>query len=271
MKDKINGILNQIEEEYGIRILFAVESGSRVWRLESKDSDYDVRFVYVRPKKDYLRINQQAEVLDKTVGNVDMVGFDIMKFMRLLINSNPSVIEWLNSDIIYKDESIGIPTYESKNPVKFKCECLKFITERFNPIALYHHYRSMCKQNYLKYLKSRSNLSYKKYLYAMRGLVNALVVRDFSILPPIDFNETLGRYDETSNTDLEGTNIPQNIIKKLQEIIELKKSGKEIDQISNIEMFDTYIESFLKTEEKIDSKKMTDYQHLQQLVWKAVL
>ena len=38
--------LDEIERTEQVRILFAVESGSRAWGLPSPDSDYDVRFVY---------------------------------------------------------------------------------------------------------------------------------------------------------------------------------------------------------------------------------
>lgn len=40
--------LTKIEQTQGVRILYACESGSRAWNFASKDSDYDVRFIYVR-------------------------------------------------------------------------------------------------------------------------------------------------------------------------------------------------------------------------------
>ena len=55
MKELILSELEKIEEQYGVRVLHAVESGSRAWGFASPDSDYDVRFVYVRPAADYLR------------------------------------------------------------------------------------------------------------------------------------------------------------------------------------------------------------------------
>ena len=113
--------------------------------MDSKDSDYDVRFVYTRPLNDYLLIHQKRDVIEHMAGNIDMVGFDIYKFTRLLLNSNPSMIEWLLSDIIYRDDG------------KTKKMFLDFITKSFNPKALYHHYRSMCKQNYLKLVESRKS------------------------------------------------------------------------------------------------------------------
>ena len=48
--------LLQIEERENIRILYACESGSRAWGFASPDSDYDVRFIYVRPKEFYLKL-----------------------------------------------------------------------------------------------------------------------------------------------------------------------------------------------------------------------
>ena len=48
--------LSQIEKRENIRIIYACESGSRAWGFASPDSDYDVRFVFVRPVQDYLRV-----------------------------------------------------------------------------------------------------------------------------------------------------------------------------------------------------------------------
>ena len=45
--------LQQIEKQENVRILHAVESGSRAWGFESPDSDFDVRFIYVRPRDYY--------------------------------------------------------------------------------------------------------------------------------------------------------------------------------------------------------------------------
>ena len=37
--------LQEIEEKEQVKILYAVESGSRAWGFASPDSDYDVRFI----------------------------------------------------------------------------------------------------------------------------------------------------------------------------------------------------------------------------------
>ena len=243
MKQEIIKLCKQIEKEHNVFILFAIESGSRLWRMESANSDYDVRFVYVHSEENYFRITEPKDVINLTVGDIDLSGFDIKKFGRLLLSSNPSLIEWLYSDITYYR---GVPK-DWKN----------FIKTNYNPLALYHHYRSMCEQNYIKYIKSNKSVTYKKYLYAMRGLVNAKLVEYNKKIPPIIFDVGL-------NQALDAKVVPENIIKKLQFIIKLKKSGREKDITENEIDFDSYIESFLKITEtktkpaKIDTKLLNE-------------
>ena len=54
---EIMSSLSNIEASENVRVLFACESGSRAWGFPSRDSDYDVRFVYIRPKDWYLSID----------------------------------------------------------------------------------------------------------------------------------------------------------------------------------------------------------------------
>lgn len=60
----VRSLLHDLEERRQIKILFAVESGSRAWRIESADSDYDVRFVYCRPLKDYVSLARPDDVIN---------------------------------------------------------------------------------------------------------------------------------------------------------------------------------------------------------------
>jgi len=243
MKDKIKEILASLEKEKKIKILFAVENGSRAWRMESQDSDFDVRFVFVRPLEDYIQIHSPSEVINAGFdrsGNacdikgayLDLLGIDIFKFVKMLSSSNPTTIEWLITDIVY---------FGKQNSV-FK----EYAVKNFNKISLYHHYKSMCKNNYLKYLKSGASLTYKKYLYTFRGLVNAKWVAHKKSLPPIIFTGALKA--------IRGI-IPESIIKKLEEIIRLKISGKEQEIIQNIVRLDQYVEDFLKDDTEAPKEK----------------
>ena len=243
MKQVIQKICKSLEIEKKIKILFAVENGSRAWRMESKDSDYDVRFVFVRPIQDYIQINRPNEVIeafyDKN-GNllssensiIDFSGFDIFKFVQMLSASNPTTIEWLTTDIVY---------YGKQNKI-FK----DFAIKNFNKISLYHHYKSMCKMNYLKYLKSGNLVTYKKYLYAYRGLINAKWVVHKGTVPPIIFTNAM--------KELKGL-IPKTVFNKLYEIVKLKSEGKEKDIVQNIVAMDNYIEQFLKDDNEAPREK----------------
>lgn len=100
MKEKIQFELQRIEKENNVKILFAVESGSRAWGFPSKDSDYDVRFVYIHPVDWYLSINEKRDVIEYPINDaLDISGWDIRKALRLFAKSNPALLEWIRSPI----------------------------------------------------------------------------------------------------------------------------------------------------------------------------
>lgn len=94
--------LHAVERGHGVRIIYAVESGSRAWGHPSPDSDYDVRFIYYRPLTTYLTVSRRRDVLELGLqGDLDIAGWDIDKALRLLISGNPAILEWLVSPIVY--------------------------------------------------------------------------------------------------------------------------------------------------------------------------
>ena len=77
---EIDEKLNEIEEKEGVKILHAVESGSRAWGFASPDSDYDVRFIYMRPAQDYLRLDEPRDVIEWQLDEVlDINGWDLKR------------------------------------------------------------------------------------------------------------------------------------------------------------------------------------------------
>ena len=52
MKNIILEKIKEIERTENVKILHCIESGSRAWGFASPDSDYDVRFIYVRLVED---------------------------------------------------------------------------------------------------------------------------------------------------------------------------------------------------------------------------
>ena len=228
-----------IAKEENIEILFAIENGSRAWGMESKDSDYDVRFVYrnalvdyikLRPKKNYIGGNWKNKGIE-----IDYQGFDIFKFAQLLIKSNPNMVEWCNSPIVY---------YGTVNPVMGK-----WIRENYNPIALYNGYRSLAHNNYMKYIASEKQVTYKKYLYVMRGIYNALHIAIKKELPPmrlVDLRYHLTGYIPSSTHDL------------FSSLIQVKRTGQEKTKMSDLfprDELDKFIKLFFALRLELPSKK----------------
>ncbi len=175
MKDKIKETLKDIEKEENIKIIFAIESGSRAWGWESEDSDYDVRGVFIKEKT----LFDNKEQINKVIGELDIELWSVEKFMRLFIKSNPSCWEWLSSDIIYEEGSLRL--------------ILKEIFESsFSEYALKKHYVSMCRQNFEKYIRNigdKANL--KKYVYVLRSMACVNYIEDKGVPPPKDYKEIL--------------------------------------------------------------------------------
>lgn len=152
MREKIQEKLCRIEESEHINILLAVESGSRAWGFASLDSDYDVRFVYIRKPEDYLRLDAIRDVIELPIDDVlDINGWDLQKTLRLLYKSNPTLFEWFSSPIIYQ---------ETEFADKFRDLMVRFFSSK----KTLHHYISMAEGNYREYLKG-DLVRVKKYFY----------------------------------------------------------------------------------------------------------
>lgn len=94
--------LEEVRREHGVAIPLAVESGSRAWGFPSADSDYDCRFVYVRPAAEYLDSLPPRDVIETPLDPVlDVNGWDLLKTVRLAVKGNATVLEWLSSRLVY--------------------------------------------------------------------------------------------------------------------------------------------------------------------------
>lgn len=152
--------LSQIEERENICIIYACESGSRAWGFASPDSDYDVRFVFVRPLQDYLRVKELPDFIDAELNEVyDINGWDLKKFFKQLYKSNPVLFEWANSPIVYQT---------SKDWEKVKAVMKDYVCKR----SMIHHYLGLAKCTMKKYLVGET-ITYKKYFYILRAVLAA--------------------------------------------------------------------------------------------------
>ncbi len=137
MNDEIGSELSRIERETDVRILLAVESGSRAWGFASTDSDWDVRYVYVHRLEWYLRIDQHRDSHEEILPNdIDLSGWELRKALGLYRKSNPPMLEWLRSPIVYREQFSTAQTLRELSK------------EYFNPRSCMYHYLSMAKGNF---------------------------------------------------------------------------------------------------------------------------
>ena len=243
MLDIINKKLKEIEEKINIKILLAVESGSRAWGFASSDSDYDVRFIYVRNQKEYLRLNDIRDVIEWQLDEtLDINGWDIKKALLLLKKSNPTLFEWWNSPIIYK-----------KNDVFSNFD--KYLESYFSSKKLMFHYVNMAKVNYKENFKD-DKVKLKKYFYVLRPILAAKWILNKKSIPPIEFLKLLKEERDTG------------VKLEIEKILEKKLKSSELQKEKRIEILDNYIENnltFLEIEankiqdEKIEILDLDDY------------
>lgn len=175
MNDAIQKALERVEAERGVRVLFAVESGSRAWGFASPDSDYDVRFLYVHPVEHYLSVRERRDVIEAELpGDLDFAGWDLRKALGLLAKSNPSLHEWLGSPIVYRRDEA------------FMAEFVPLSQAWLSEAALLKHYLSMARSNWTAYLQGET-VARKKYLYVFRPVLAARWIERGLGAPPMLF------------------------------------------------------------------------------------
>ena len=217
MKETILKKLNEIERTENVRILLAVESGSRAWGFASPDSDYDVRFIYVRPKNEYLRLDRGRDVIEHPIDSVlDINGWDLDKALKLLYKSNPTLFEWFSSPVIYKETT-------------FADEFRSVMRGYFSSKRGLSHYISMARNNYRQYLRG-DTVKAKKYFYVLRPVLACQWILNHGTPPPMLFSELM-RAELTSN-----------IRPEVEQLLELKQKSPEIKLIPKIEALNRYLD-----------------------------
>ncbi|MDE7252304.1 MAG: nucleotidyltransferase domain-containing protein [Acetatifactor sp.] len=217
IEKEIRDKLNEIEEKEGVRILHAVESGSRAWGFASPDSDYDVRFVYVRPEKDYLRIDEPRDVIEWQLDEVlDINGWDLKKALRQFAKGNATLFEWSGSPIVY---------HTTKEWEKIRDVSKQYFSEK---AAVYHYYgtANSTLQGYLL----GGTVRYKKYFYALRPLLAAQYIEERHEAPPVLFD------------DLLKLDMPQELRAAIDELLEIKKKTTEGEANPHMPIIKSFIE-----------------------------
>ena len=250
MRKKIKEQLRRIEDAENIKILLAVESGSRAWGFASPDSDYDVRFVYIRSLEDYLRLDAIRDVIELPIDDVlDINGWDLQKTLRLLHKSNPTLFEWFSSPIVYKK-------------TEFSDKFCDLMTHYFSSKKTLYHYVSMAEGNYREYLKG-DLVKAKKYFYALRPVLACQWILDRGTPPPILFSELLK------------TELPVELIDVVNQLLELKMNSPEIKLIKRISEINEYLDESIPRIKSavrlLDDSYTPDWSELNQLFLRELM
>ncbi|ROL92126.1 nucleotidyltransferase domain-containing protein [Pseudomonas protegens] len=179
MRERVLAELARIERERNVQVLYACESGSRAWGFASTDSDYDVRFVYVEKPEWFIQVDAGRDVIERPLDDeLDISGWELRKTLGLLRKSNPTLLEWLDSPLVYRSE----PAAAAR---------LRELAEAFySPPAARNHYLSMARKTFMAHLQDET-LRFKKYFYALRPLLAVRWIDQGRGRPPMTFADLL--------------------------------------------------------------------------------
>ena len=221
-RDEVDRRLDAIEAEEEVRVVYAVESGSRAWGFASTDSDYDVRFLYVHRPAWYVRIDRQRDVVERPiVDEMDLAGWDLRKALGLFLKSNPPLYEWLRSPLVYR-ETAGVAA-------GMRALAPSFYSAR----AGFHHYLHMAEGNYRAELR-KETIRHKKYLYVLRPVLACRWIDAHATDPPMEFGRLVDAFlpDGPVRAELDG-------------LLRAKRAGAEADAGSPLPRVQAFIEAEL--------------------------
>jgi len=205
MNKKINHYLSELEKEKNIKILLACETGSRAWGFPSPDSDYDVRIIYQHEKDWYLSLNDKKDSIERMYENndIDITGWDLRKCLKLLLKSNPALLERIQSHIIYKADQEFLIMFND------------LAKTAYSRIATAYHYYSMAKKLF-EDIKGKQEYKLKRFFYVLRSAIACVWIAEKKDMPPIDFHKILA-----------GLQLPGSLNSRIYELIDLKSTKSE--------------------------------------------
>ena len=233
-RSEIESRISEIEATNQVRVMFAIESGSRAWGFPSPDSDYDVRFVYAHTAASYLSVFDRRDVIELPIeGDLDINGWDIRKALALLLKPNPVLLEWLSSPIKYKwDDRACESLLDFANKVVAPAECVS-------------HYYHLALRQWQRNIEGEASVNLKKYFYVLRP---ALAIRWVRLspgeLPPMNFQELVSKAD-----------IDAALQEEISGLLHAKARASEVGMGKRIAPLDELIEFELSWGEKNSSQK----------------
>jgi predicted nucleotidyltransferase len=224
-RTQIAARLDQIEAEHELTVLYACESGSRAWGFPSADSDYDVRFVYVHPRDWYLSIDleRRDDTIDPPIVDaVDPHGWDLRKALYLFRDANPTLLEWLHSPIVYREDEAVMARWRD------------LIPDYYTPRAAGHAYRGMAR-SVAKQNLSEEPIPHKAYLYVLRALLAVRWVEQDRGPVPVEFERLLDAVD-----------LDADLRDAIEALLAQKRAGTEQDAGPHLPVIHAFIDAELE-------------------------
>lgn len=207
-EDAIRAALRYLEKEYEIKVLMAVQTGSRAWGLESPKSDWDVSFIYIHKPVWYSMEGDHRCVIERVFpGDIDIFGWELRDALLHLEEGNPTLLEWLNSYDMYRmDDSFW--------------KEMQTIRDGFlSPVKAIAFYSHVYVKHNERFLTEEGNL--KAFLYYLRGVLVCRWIESKGTLPSTYFDSLM-----------ESTVDDPAIRDEIYALIKIKKSGKNVGSIS---------------------------------------
>ncbi len=219
MIKEIEKELANLENRHEIKILLAVESGSRAWGFASTDSDWDVRYVYIHKLDWYLKIDEEKDSQEEILPNdLDLSGWELKKALKLFRKSNPPMLEWLRSPIVYLEQ------FSTSAKLREMSESY------FNPKSCMYHYLSMARNNFREFLQ-KDFVKSKKYFYVLRPVLACDWIKENNSFPPIEFQ------------DLVDSQVKDEKVKfEIAELLKRKMAGEELKEEPKIGILNEFLE-----------------------------
>jgi len=229
--------LDRIEVEHGVRLLLAVESGSRAWGFPSPDSDYDVRFLYVRPRDWYLSLAPGRDVIETPIEDeIDLNGWDVRKALTLLLKSNAVVSEWIESPIRYRSDD------------PFVARLASLADDLLDPRATAYHYARSGKLAADRWLDGEGDVPVKKYFYALRPALAIRAIRlNPASRPPMNLQALVAASD-----------LPAALVEQIAALVEAKARTNERSNGTRLPEIDLLIRGELDRAGELPARKLRD-------------
>jgi predicted nucleotidyltransferase len=149
---------------------------------------------------------------------LDISGWELRKTLRLLRKSNPPLLEWLKSPVVYAWDE------------QFVSDFKQLADEYYSPARCFQHYLHMAFGNARDCLK-HDQVWFKKYLYVLRPLLACRWIERNMGQVPMLFDELV-----------EGIVEDADVLIAIQNLLTRKKAGDELDRGPKDAVLSAYID-----------------------------